>query len=74
MSSPSGSVSFTHDMSCGVPQGSVLGPDLWNLLYDSLLRIRMLDGVHLFVFADDVAILAIHQIPFMLEEMLEEAY
>jgi len=73
-SSPSGNSSFTHSMSCGVPQGSVLGPDLWNLLYDDLQRIRMPEGVHLLAFADDVAVLATHQIPFVLEERLEEAY
>lgn len=74
MSSPSGGVRFTHPMSCGVPQGSVLGPDLWNLLYDSLLRLEMPDGVQLLAFADDVTVLATHQIPFVLEEMLEEAF
>lgn len=25
------------EMSCGVPQGLVLGPDLWNLLYNDLM-------------------------------------
>jgi len=71
VSSPSG---FTHSMSCGVPQGSVLGTDLWNLLYDGLLRTRMPEGVHLLALADDVSVLATHQIPFVLEEKLEEAY
>lgn len=36
--SPSGSIKFTKVMICGVPQGSVLGPDLCNFLYDSLLK------------------------------------
>lgn len=74
VSSPSGSSDFAHNMSCGVPQGSVLGPDLWNLMYDGLLKIKMPEGVHLLAFADDVAVLATHQIPFVLEEKLEEAY
>jgi hypothetical protein len=74
VSSRSGSSDFAHNMSCGVPQGSVLGPDLWNLMYDGLLKIKMPEGVHLLAFADDVAVLATHQIPFVLEEKLEEAY
>ncbi|KAH1029329.1 hypothetical protein HUJ05_002588 [Dendroctonus ponderosae] len=40
-------------MSCGVPQGSILGPTLWNVLYD----IQMENGVLLIAFADDLAIL-----------------
>lgn len=59
---------------CGVPQGSVLGPDLWNLLYDDLARIALPDGVELIAFADDVALISTASIPFILEERLEVAY
>lgn len=41
----------------GVPQGSVLGPLLWNVLYDDLLRLRQEAGVTLIAFADDLAVL-----------------
>ncbi|XP_074036343.1 uncharacterized protein [Leptinotarsa decemlineata] len=40
----------------GVPQRSVLGPTLWNLLYDELFTIETPDGVNLVGFADDVAL------------------
>lgn len=46
------------DVTCGVPQGSVIGPTLWNMLYDGLLRTRLPMGVEYLVFADDVALVA----------------
>lgn len=41
-------------INAGVPQGSVLGPCLWNLMYDEILRLPMPEGVSLTGFADDV--------------------
>lgn len=61
------------DMSCGVPQGSVLGPDLWNLLYDDLLKIRLPEGTEIIAFADDVAVVCTAEVPFLLEERLVTA-
>lgn len=43
-------------LSSGVPQGSILRPTLWNVLYDSLLRICFPHEVSFLAFADDVAI------------------
>lgn len=43
----------------GVPQGSVLGPLLWNIIYDGLLRLVMPSEARLVAFADDVALLIV---------------
>ncbi|KAH8274636.1 hypothetical protein KR026_002359, partial [Drosophila bipectinata] len=43
-------------VSAGVPQGSVLGPLLWNTMYDGVLRLPMDEGTTIVGFADDIAI------------------
>jgi hypothetical protein len=47
-------------------KGSVLGPLLWNIMYDEVLRLKLPEGVTLIGFADDIAVVMvakhIHQI------------
>lgn len=44
-------------MTAGVPQGSVLGPTLWNIFYNSLLNVTDQSIVKTVAYADDLALL-----------------
>ncbi|VVC39280.1 Reverse transcriptase domain [Cinara cedri] len=63
---------FTVERS--VPQGSVLGPCLWNVLYDGLLRQRLPENVEILAFANDVAVIATAEHNSSLPSLLESAY
>lgn len=39
-----------------VPQRSVLGPTLWNILYDGILRIKLPEGAPTLTYANDLAL------------------
>ena len=43
-------------MTAGVAQGSILGPDIWNVGYDEVLDLPMPPGVYLVGYADDLVI------------------
>lgn len=53
----------TLEMSCGVPQGSILGPTLWNLYYDGIFNLTMPEGVTIIGYADDIAVTIIDKSP-----------
>lgn len=48
-----------YDITAGVPQGSVLGPSLWNTLYNDILKLNLPDGAQIIGFADDIAIVVV---------------
>lgn len=61
-------------VSRGVPQGSVLGPALLNVLYNGLLKLPLPQNVQLLAFADNVAVIATAEHGNFLHENLEPAF
>lgn len=64
----------TYKVTGGVPQGSVLGPLLWNVMYNGLSKLAQLDGVKLVAFADDVAVVITAKYPEEIEVIFHDTY
>ena len=45
----------SRKITAGAAQGSILGPDLWNISYDEILRLEMPEDTFLVGYADDLA-------------------
>lgn len=65
----SGGRETTLEVTGGVPQGSVIGPILWNVFYDGLMELEVPDDAHIVAFADDVAVVTIGHNKELLEEV-----
>lgn len=63
------SVSHTVPVTCGVPQGFILSPTLWNLFYDGILCLPVPNGVKLVTYADDVVVVTVAHTTDLLEHL-----
>ena len=48
-----------RQITSGAAQGSMLGPDIWNVSYDGILRMEMPEGAFLVGYADDIAVVIV---------------
>jgi len=50
-----GEKKYVKQTTAGAAQGSILGPELWNISYDDILRTEMPSDTYLVGYADDIA-------------------
>uniref|UniRef100_A0ABD2W222 Reverse transcriptase domain-containing protein n=1 Tax=Trichogramma kaykai TaxID=54128 RepID=A0ABD2W222_9HYME len=60
-------------ITAGVPQGLVLRPILWNVMYDSIFRLKLEEGVCIVGFADDIAVVVVAGTTYEVEDILSRA-
>ena len=60
-------------VTAGVPQGSVLGPSLWNAMYDGVLKLELPEGTETIAFADDLALIVVAKTTTSLKLKCEKA-
>ena len=50
--------SLNEEMTCGAPQGSRVGPLVWNVMYDDFLRMELPAGTSIIGIADDALVVS----------------
>ena len=61
-------------ISCGVPQGSILGPFLWNCFYDEILEVIDSPNVKSIGYADDLALIITESDKDVMEAIAERTF
>ena len=65
--------SLKEEMTCGAPQGSRVGPLVWNVMYDDFLRMDLPAGTSIIGFADDALVLCVADDVRILELRINES-
>lgn len=60
-------------ITAGVPQGSMVGPLLWNGMYDGVLKLELPGGAKIVGFADDIVLLVLGETQLQVEAYTSEA-